>query len=115
MLSAAIAAIGPTASADWDDDAGEDWARVVGESGVVALVSVRLPIVIGKSSCIAAGALGYPEPEVVPVEAIDSSLLRADPKALATAFPGIEQALADNQTGFSPEGFTADELWFLTV
>lgn len=45
----------------------------------------------------------------------DTALVRADAEALSTAFPEIEQALADNQTSFAREGFTADELWFLTV
>lgn len=116
LLEAVIAVPGAATFADWDEDAGEDWARVVDDAGVVALVSARLPIVIARSSLITAGVLGLPpEPEVVPVDATDTSLLRADAEALSTAFPEIEQALADNQTSFAREGFTADELWFLTV
>lgn len=100
---------------DWDEDAGEGWARVLDDAGVVALVSARLPLVIVRSPLVTADVFGHPEPEVVQVEATDTSLLRADPEALSMAFPEMEHVLGDNQTDFPPEGFTADELWFLTV
>lgn len=115
LLDAVIAVAGQAAAGDWDEGAGEGWARVVDDAGVLALISARLPIVIGRSSLCASGVLGWPDPETVLVETIDTSLLGADADALATAFPEIQRSLACNQTGFEPQGFTAEELWFLTV
>jgi hypothetical protein len=115
VLDDVAGAGGSARTTDWDQDAGEEWGRVVDQEGVVALVSARLPLVFVRSSAVQPDGLRRPVPEVVDVDRTDAIALRATPEALQEAFPEIASVLADAQTDFSPGGFAADDLWFLTV
>jgi hypothetical protein len=100
---------------DWDEEAGEDWGRVVDSDGVVALISGRLPLVIVRASAAHDLRRVDPQVELVVVGALDSKELRADVGSLTKAFPELGPAITDVPSAFTPERFAAEDLWFLTV
>ena len=116
---------------DWDEDAGEDWARVLTGGKVAVLVSLTGPlaIVIGdrtgwsgpeasKNSGIgeAAGVdevagAGAGAVVVIEVPELDATVLRCDPGVLRAAFG---DRVVDNPA-LDADAFSAGDLWFCTV
>lgn len=95
----------------WDECAGEDWAQVVNDKGVRAIVGMRWPIVIvldrdlprlralipGGTACIAVTDMEEPE-------------LSASKESLIEAFGDRAGSIS-----LSAPEFSAIDLWFATV
>lgn len=105
----------PSRAADWDEEAGEAWARVLDDRGVVAFVSGQLPLLIVRSGTSGSPDLGSDVLEVIEVRAVDDRDLRADRTAIEAAFPELASSLAEDPSLLDPEAFSAEELWYATV
>lgn len=110
-----IAGEGSDRSLDWDEGAGEAWARVVDADGVVAMVYARLPLIVVREEASAEIDRLAWNAEMIDVTSVADEDLRADEARLIEAFPELAAHLHDGKPEFSPECFTAEELWFLTV
>jgi hypothetical protein len=100
---------------DWDDDAGEQWGRVLANNGVVALVSAQLALTILRSD-VAAPSTGAAAAAVsITVADFDAIELRADRGVLVTAFPDIADVMSGDKALIDPDGFSAQDLWYATV
>jgi len=100
---------------DWDEDAGEDWARVLTGGKVAALISLIGPLAV----VIGTGARWQP-PEadadagavvVIKVPGLDAAVLRCDPGVLRAAFG---DRVVDNPA-LDADAFSVSDLWFATV
>jgi hypothetical protein len=100
-------------SLDWDEDAGEDWARVLADDKVTALVCMTGPLVIVVGGATAESLeepddLGKAVP-VIKVPEFDAVVLRCDADILHIAFGDLATPALD------PNAFSASDLWFSTV
>jgi hypothetical protein len=100
---------------DWDEDAGEDWARVLTGGKVAVLVSL-----IGPLAIVIGDATGWDRAEagegpggvvVLEVPGLDAVVLRCDPGVLRAAFG---DRVVDNPA-LDADAFSAGDLWFATV
>jgi hypothetical protein len=99
---------GPVATTDWDSGAGETWARVINNGRVVAFVSVAFPLVMAEAS------VTLPNPSdnlaAIVVETLDVSTLTASNHVLNEVF-----GPSDRLEALDLGGFSANDLWFVTV
>ena len=102
-------------SIDWDEDAGEGWARITDETGVVALVCSSLPLVLGLEAELRDLQRLVSGVEMVGVAFFEARNLTADRTVLFEAFPALAAHDDHGNPRFSPERFDAQLLWFLTV
>ncbi|MEV4420723.1 hypothetical protein AB0L40_12215 [Patulibacter sp. NPDC049589] len=100
---------------DWDDDAGEDWARLLDGPTVVALISAQIPLLIVSDSLPKPALSTTDEFVVLTVGEMDTAALSANVEVLRSAFPQIWALSLADGGGLSPDRFSPDELWFLTV
>jgi hypothetical protein len=100
----------PDAGLDWDEDAGEEWARILVEEDVAALVRIRIPlvIVVRQEARRIGGEIGDAAILIV-VDDMDALNLSAQEDSLLMAFP--ERELSAN---LDPEEFSSSDLWFAT-
>ncbi|WP_431931218.1 hypothetical protein [Nonomuraea jabiensis] len=102
------ALLAPGGAVDWDEGAGESWARALDGDEVAALVSVRLPLLFAPPGRLAGAALPA-EVVAVAVDDLDEAVLSCPEAALAAAFgPGVAGRL-------DPDAFSANDLWYVTV
>lgn len=97
---------------DWDEGAGEGWARVLAGGRVVVLICMSGPLLIVTGDTAAGVAditAGLP---VITVPSIDDEILQCRGDSLRAAFG--EQGW-DNETGFDMARFSAGDLWYMTV
>ncbi|GIH05281.1 hypothetical protein Rhe02_33480 [Rhizocola hellebori] len=95
-----------SAHVDWDDAAGEDWARFLDGDLVVGYLSRKIPLLFGDS--MFRGVVGVP---VVYVEArSEDPVLWCDASVLHAAFGHCPRLAGLNSNSFSP-----DDLWYATV
>lgn len=96
---------------DWDQDAGEEWVRVLLGVRVVALVSIVIPFGFILKASNANADFSASSLELVSVPDMDAPVLTCTPDALVAAL--------GERTVSSPavdvDGFSAEELWFATV
>ena len=99
---------------DWDEDAGEDWARVLEGEKVTVLVCMTGPmaIVIGDAASRVFVDTGDADALVVIyVPEFDAVVLHCDAIVLRDAFG---DRVWDNPA-LDTDAFSASELWFCTV
>jgi hypothetical protein len=94
---------------DWDEDAGEDWLRVVDGANLVALVSVMLPLVFLRND------FNRPRTSIanvltVPVDDFDTAEFKCSLGSLNEAF-----GLSDRLSSLDLGGFSVNDLWYATV
>ena len=95
---------------DWDDESGEEWARVSTERFVVAMVRVNIPlVVIVRSEMHQLRQFGF-EVKAIAVPEMNTPCLSAAPEAMEQAFP--ERQMSPN---LDPTTFSAMDLWFATT
>lgn len=99
--------------ADWDEEAGERWARVLDDDGVIGFVSGQVPLIIVRSGVEPFAAEAAVE--VVKVNATDADELRADLGAIQEALPELAAAIRDDPTLLNLDAFSAEALWFASV
>lgn len=96
---------------EWDDGAGEDWARVLAGGRVVVLVCMLGPLLIVTGD-IAADVAGIAAKLlVISVPSIDDEILECQGESLRAAFG--EQGW--DETDFDMTCFSAGDLWYMTV
>ena len=97
----------PASNVDWEEG-DEEWARVLMNQEVGALVCARIPLVLATGSIVQPNAL----PEFVlwhRVGDLSFSIYRVDKATLENVF---ERELSDN---VDYEDLSADEFWWATV
>ncbi|GAA2114363.1 hypothetical protein [Streptomyces synnematoformans] len=106
--SAALIASGPQVRIDWDESAGENWLRIVDETHVVALVSVAFPFALIQK----APGVKRPEGEIVSVvvDGLDDVELECSSETLVEVYGNFDRLRTLNSGGFS-----ANDLWYVTV
>lgn len=109
-LAESVTASLPNAQLDWDEDAGEDWARVVVDQWVVALVRIPIPLLLVLRAEARDLSAMDPEVVVVPLDDMDSPDLRASTECILDAFPEREPSPTLN-----PGAFSAMDLWYATT
>ena len=109
MLSAVAASI-PGAMEDWDQGAGEDWARCLRGETTVAYVGMKWPILILLTSLADVARNSGERVEIILVESMDASNLSVAAGTLER-FAGRRPP----SNVFNPSAFCADELVWLTV
>lgn len=95
---------------DWDEDSGEEWARVVVDQFVVALIRARTPLVLvvrGEASHLR--RLGSEAVSVI-VDDLETPWLTATEESIRQAFPEREVSPT-----LDPTAFSAMDLWFATT
>jgi hypothetical protein len=106
-----LAASSDGLNAEWDPEAGEKWGRILSPDTVVALVHVRFPLAVVRSSHSADLRKTLNNPTMVIVEVPDwkASILSARLETLQE-FAGyrVEQDI-------DPDSFSAADLWFISV
>jgi hypothetical protein len=100
----------PGITVDWDQGAGEYWARCIRDGRVVAFVGMKWPLVILLASAGDAPDAWRGSVEVLLVEAMDASTLRADSEVLRQFAVRQPQSSA-----FNPKAFSAEDLVWLSV
>lgn len=109
-LARTVAALVPGAEVDWDDDSGEEWARILVDRFVIALVRAQLPLVIvvrgevGRLRALGSGVV------VVIVDDMDTPRLSCRSDVISQVFPEREVSPT-----LEPEAFSALDLWFATT
>jgi hypothetical protein len=96
---------------DWDEGAGEAWARVLDGGRVVVLICMLGPLLIVTGDTAAGLAditAGLP---VITVPSIDDEILECRGESLRAAFG--EQGW--DAIGFDMACFSAGDLWYMTV
>jgi hypothetical protein len=109
-LARALTQAIPDARLDWDEDAGEEWVRVLVDQFVVALVRASTPLVIAVR-----GELSHLQdidsgPVVVIVDDLETPWLTATEESLRLAFPEREVSPT-----LDPAAFSGMDLWFATT
>ncbi|WP_236788933.1 hypothetical protein [Amycolatopsis sp. GM8] len=100
-----------TLTVDFDDDAGEDWARLMQDGGVIGFVSMVRPLVFIQALHGEAIHNESPDgPVVIFVPRVDDAIFRCDPESIVTMFGGRLSSTALNFDCFS-----AEDLWYSTV
>lgn len=94
---------------DWDEDAGENWIRVITGVNVIAMVSTLGPLVIVSEEI--AEMVNTDQFEAVIVSNMEDATLAADIGTLVEAF----DRRIDLSPALDPACFTANELWFVSV
>lgn len=96
------------AEVDWDEDSGEEWARILLGDRVVAMVRVRIPLAIVLNELSIPASMRR-EVVFISVGSLDATSMRADPESVASAFPErvVSPTLDLNE-------FSAFDLWFAT-
>lgn len=95
----------------WDEDAGEDWSRVLlaGQAGV--MIFMAGPLIVTSADVapqVTAVACDVP---VITVPSLNARVLVCDAHTLRAAFG--DQVW--NNPALNAERFSADELWFCTI
>jgi hypothetical protein len=107
-LLSEVAAMLPASQIDWDAGAGESWARCIVGGDVVAYVGMQWPIIILSAAAGVVDASG--SAETLAVDSTDAAVFRADRGVLA------QFSIRPPSTGdFNPQGFSADDLVWLSV
>jgi hypothetical protein len=100
------------ATVEWDEDAGERWARVLTGRHVLALVRTDLRLVLHRTDWA-----GRPPPDLTsevvltPIENFDECIFEADRQVLRSAFPSLVSA----PESLDAERFSISDLWWATV
>jgi hypothetical protein len=99
----------PSSRVDWDEGAGESWARVIDKRRVVGMVSTKLPIVFIEKA-LDMRSIDVKSISVVQVCDMESIELSAQ-------LSSLEQAFGESSRFhmLSSAGFSADDLWYATV
>lgn len=100
-----------TGSFDWDEDAGEDWSRILKRGRVSALIYMNGPLVILVGIQSAEVRRLTQELPVISVPSLGEVVLSSDPQTLRAVFG--DQVW--NNPALDPASFSAGELWFCTV
>ena len=111
ILDALLLAV-PDAEVDWDRGAGEDWARVLRDGAVVALVHAHRPLaVVAAEHAEAAAPWLAPEDATLLVASdLDERVYRID-EAMLTRFVSGQVV----PRSFDSSRFSINELWWATV
>jgi hypothetical protein len=100
----------PDAWVDWDEDSGEEWARILEDRFVVALVRAKLPLaIIVRGEANRLRQLNHGAVAIV-VDDMDTPLLTATGESVRRAFPEREVSPT-----LDPAAFSAMDLWFATT
>ena len=97
---------------DWDLDAGETWGRLLVKRQSVIALSSLVPVALLRTP-VDAGVLGILERSgvlAIPTPDWEQREFRADPEVVKQAFRISEWSRA-----LDPDGFSASELWWMTV
>lgn len=98
------------ADIDWDEDAGEQWARFVRGNAVVALAWVPAPLLLADAELAPdLGVLAASEMTVL-LPSLTAVGITAGPQILLVAFGDRAQSVALDVSSFS-----AEDLWYATV
>jgi hypothetical protein len=96
---------------DWDEGAGEEWARIADTHGIVALIHLHVPLAL-----VAANhadeldlAKHLPTYSIATVANMDAPILSAHHDDLETL------AGRKVSSAIDPEEFSANDLWWVTV
>ncbi|MDP9074418.1 MAG: hypothetical protein M3N98_09655 [Actinomycetota bacterium] len=97
--------------ADWDDDAGEEWGRILIGNLVIAYIHAGLPLVLARSSH--SSYLKDATDDVDPIVIVVSDLRQPE----LSASEEVLQDLAHRQltNAIDPKKFSAMDLWFASV
>jgi hypothetical protein len=109
-VAAAIAAELKT-RLNWDEDAGEDWARLLFKDQAGVMIYMAGPLVVTSSDVAAQVAVIASDVPVISVPTLDALVLTCDAQTLRAAFGN---QVWENPA-LNPEHFSADELWFCTI
>jgi hypothetical protein len=96
------------ASVDWDKGSGENWIRIICDTGVLALISALGPLAVLTEEV---REVHTAQLEAVIIPSIQDVILTADREALIQAFGDR----IDRSSAFDPNCFSAEELWFVSV
>lgn len=104
----------PRGSIDWDQGAGENWIRVLtASSNPAGIVAVPLPIaIVERQWSDQCGPL--PEVALVAVTQFDAATLCMDIDVLQELLLAFHEPPAAAR-GFDVAGFSAQQLWYVTV
>ena len=98
----------PSGKTDWDEEAGENWARVLVNAEVACLLSVNCPLVIVLDRYLPAIAGCVSNAVVVSVDSMETRAYAASRES-ARRLRGAEP----DEIDFA--GFSMEELWWATV
>ena len=115
-LNSVAVALGPAANAhgarlDWSGRAGEEWARVLRETGALGYVWSHGPVAVGLRELVPIlldARLG--DIAFVEMSSLDSPELAVDAVRLEELLPGFRWPGEVN-----PEAISANDLWWATV
>jgi hypothetical protein len=96
---------------DWDDEAGEEWVRVVRANRPIAVLLCARPLAFAVEEVADALRRACVDLEVIVVPAMDEPILTSDHDVLAALFG---DRVLDSEA-FAAESFSVEELWFATV
>jgi hypothetical protein len=106
-----LAASSDGLKAEWDPEAGEKWGRILSPDTVVALVHVRLPMAVLRSSHSADLRKALTNPSMVVVEVPDwKDLILSARLETLEEFAGYRV-----ERDIDPDKFSAADLWFISV
>lgn len=109
-LAASFARAIPDAWVDWDEESGEEWARVLVDQFVVALIRAKIPLVIVVRSEFAQVRQIAHDAVSIVVDDMDSPWLSATSESIGQTFPEREVSPT-----LDPSAFSAMDLWFATT
>jgi len=95
---------------DWDEESGEEWARVLVDQFVVALVRAKIPLVIVVRGELSLVRQIEHAAVMIVVDDMDSPSLSATSKSIGHAFQEREVSPT-----LDPSAFSAMDLWFATT
>ncbi|MEV4324294.1 hypothetical protein AB0J37_18840 [Microbispora rosea] len=115
-IAAAVEAAATVAShvrgeVDWDEGAGEEWARVILEGESIFMISMAMPFAIASLS-VPEDAIQNDLIQVVWVPSLGSPVLTCDPEALEAGFGDLKSR---SSVSLAIGGFSAKDLWYITV
>lgn len=96
---------------NWDEGAGEDWARVLLKHQAGVMIFMAGPLVVASLDVAQRVTMVTGDVPVVTVPALDTAVLSCKAETLRAAFGDRVW----NHPALDAERFSADELWFCTV
>jgi hypothetical protein len=96
---------------DWDQDAGEEWIRVLVGARVLALISIVVPFGFILETPIGDQGFSSSGLNLVAVPDMDVRVLTSTREALMAAFGELAVA----SPALDGDCFSAEELWFVTA
>lgn len=98
------------ADIDWDEDAGEQWARFIRGNAVVAMAWVPAPLLLAEAELASDLAVMTVGELLVLIPSLGAAEITADRQRLSDLFGERAHSLA-----FDSACFSAEDLWYATV